>query len=401
MNYDRPSPPLKGVRIVELTTMITGPLCGMLLADMGADVIKIEAPGGGDPFRTFKGGSYSPHFIVYNRNKRSLTLDLKSASGRNILERLLEDTDVLIENFRPGVMEKLGFSYDRLRDINPRLISCSITGFGRDGPYAQRPAYDAVAQALSGMSSLFVDPSDPQLSGPTISDNITGIFAAYGIQAALYRRERTGEGGRVDTNMLAATMAFMPDPFAYVTQLSEVPDRLTRVTASQSYVLRCADERLLAVHLSSQPKFWTQLATALEAPSLVTEQPFKERDERMAHYGDVIAALNAIAARHPRAYWMERLTEHDVPFAPVNSVSEAMDDPQVRHLDCFFSIQHPRHGAVRGVRRPVWIDGVRDDQPLSPPPDLGEHNEEILSALGFESHTMKRQPEQTGAKEKP
>ena len=176
---------LDGVRVIELTTMITGPLAGMLLADLGASIIKIENPEGGDPFRYFRGGNYSGHFIAYNRNKRSLTLDLRSPRGKEILLDLIKQADVLIDNFRHGVLDRLSFSDEALGNANPRLIHASITGFGRDGPYANRPFYDAVAQSLSGMLSQFVDPQSPQAGGPTLSDNITGFYAAYGILGAL------------------------------------------------------------------------------------------------------------------------------------------------------------------------------------------------------------------------
>src|SRR5215471_16168186 len=202
---------LDGVRIVELTTMITGPLAGQLLADLGASVVKIENREHGDPFRNYHGGRYSGHFIAYNRNKRSITLDLRSQRGKEIFLSLVERADVLIDNFRPGVLDRLGFTAEVLSHANPRLISASITGFGVDGPYRDRPSYDAVAQALSGMLSQFLDAQAPQPAGPTLSDNITGHYLAYGILAALFERARTGKARRVETTMLEATMAFAPD----------------------------------------------------------------------------------------------------------------------------------------------------------------------------------------------
>jgi len=178
---------LKGVRVIELGTMITAPLAAMMLADLGADVVKIERPDGGDPFRSFHGGLYSPHFIAFNRNKRSVALDLQSKTGKKTLRALLREADVLIDNYRSGVMDRLGLSAEFMRREYPSLIWCSITGFGADGPYALRPAYDAVAGALSGVASLTLDPTEPVASGPTIADNITGMYAAYGILGALLR----------------------------------------------------------------------------------------------------------------------------------------------------------------------------------------------------------------------
>ena len=193
---------LDGVRVIELTTMITGPLAGMLLADLGASVIKIENRDGGDPFRSFGGGRYSGHFISYNRNKRSLTLDLRSPQGKEIFLSLVRQADVLIDNFRHGVLDRLGLSDAVLRNANPRLIHASITGFGASGPYRDRPSYDAVAQSLSGVLSQFIDPESPELAGPTLSDNVTGFYAAYGILGALYERERAGQGRRIETSLL-------------------------------------------------------------------------------------------------------------------------------------------------------------------------------------------------------
>ncbi|SOE98801.1 formyl-CoA transferase [Burkholderia sp. OK233] len=374
---------LQGIKIVELTTMITGSLAGMMLGDLGADIVKIEQPGSGDPFRSFRGGLYSPHFVVYNRNKRSMTLDLKAPQGREILSKLLAQADVLIENFRPGVLERLGFDEKTLSDLSPGLIHCSITGFGHDGPYRSRPAYDAVAQAVSGIAGLFVDPDEPALCGPTLSDNLTGMFACYGIQAALLERERCGQVRRVDVNMLASSLAFIPDPFAYVTQMDTIPDHRTRVRASQSYALRCADGRTIAVHLSSQQKFWDQLLAALGAAELAADPRFLTRDDRIANYEQAAVELGRVTAEAPCAWWVTRLEEYDVPFAVMNRIPEVFEDPQVQHLDSFFVIEHPTQGKVTGVRRPVWFDHARDDQPLGAPPSLGEHTDDILRDLGY------------------
>lgn len=377
------SGPLEGVRVIEFTTMITGPLAGMMLADLGAEVIKIENPNGGDYFRSFRGGLYSPHFCVYNRNKRSITVNLRSEQGRDIALALIKDADVLIENFRPGVMERAGLGMDTLREANPRLIYCSITGFGEDGPYKDRPAYDAVAQSLGGVAGLFLDPDNPQVTGPTISDNMTGAFACYGIQGALFERERTGRARRVDVNMLTSTIAFAPDPFGYFTQMDLVSDQFTRARSSQSYAFTCGDGKLLAIHLSSQPKFWEAMMAVLDAEEIAADPRFQTRPQRIDNYTQIVEVVQPIIATKPRGHWMERLEEHDVPFAPVNSIPEVFEDPQVKHLDTFFEIEHPSEGTVKGIRRPVWLDGGRDDQPLEPPPTLGEHTDEILAELGY------------------
>jgi formyl-CoA transferase len=374
---------LDGIRVVELATMITGPLTGMMLADLGAEVVKVENPDGGDPFRSFRGGQYSPHFCAYNRNKKSVALDLRSEFGQRALDALVQHSDVLLDNFRAGVLERLGFPDARLRQLNPSLIHCSITGFGPTGPYVRRPAYDAVAQALSGMSSLMVDPQDPRISGPTVADNVTGQYACNGIVAALLERERTGVARRVEVNMLDATIAFMPDPFAYYTQMGLVSDPYLRARTSQSYVFKCADGKMLAIHLSSREKFWEQFQEALERPDLGKDPRFASRMSRIEHYEGIAGAAGRSFAEKPRAYWLGRFAERDIPFAPIHDVTEVASDPQVMHLDSFMRLEHPTEGPVTSIRRPVWFDGSRDDQPTVAPPTLGEHTDEVLRALGI------------------
>jgi crotonobetainyl-CoA:carnitine CoA-transferase CaiB-like acyl-CoA transferase len=374
---------LKGVRVVELSTVITAPLTGLMLADLGAEVIKVEHPQGGDPFRNFRGGRYSPNFVAYNRGKRSVQLDLRTEAGRAILLELAARADVLLENYRPGVMDKLGLGDDVLRAANARLIHCSITGFGASGPYSARPAYDNVAVALSGISSVQLDPEHPQSSGPTIADNATGMFACYGILGALYDRERNGRGRRVDVNMLEAGIAFIPDPFANYTRAGIVSDRLTRVAASQSFAFRCGDGKLLSVHLSSQPKFFEAMAAALERPDLVRDERFATRELRIANYGELTGMLAEIVATKPLAHWMNVLEQNDVPSAPVQSLQEVLDDPQVRHLDTFYRQRHPTEGEITAIHRPVLIDGVREERVL-PAPTLGEHTDEVLAELGYD-----------------
>ena len=204
---------LSGIRIVEQGTFITGPCAGMMLADLGADVIKIESPEG-DPYRAYQGGQYSPHFQAYNRNKRSLALDLKSAADRALFDTLATQADVFIQNFRPGTADRLGAGAARLQGMNERLVYCSISGFGSSGPYVDRPSYDSVAQALSGFLSVVVDAAQPRFLGPALADAITGIYAAYGVLGALVQRGRTGRGCLVEVSMLEAMSHFAVEPFA-------------------------------------------------------------------------------------------------------------------------------------------------------------------------------------------
>jgi len=368
---------LDGVKVLELGTTLTAPFAGMLLGDLGADVVKVENPDGGDHFRSFRGTLYSPQFIAYNKNKRSVTIDLRSDDGKAMLWELIDHADVLLDNFRHGVMDRLGFSWDALHARNPRLIFCSITGFGTTGPYRDRPAYDTVATALTGVLSLFLDRDDPGISGPTIADNAGGVFACYGILGALFERTRSGIGRRVEVNMLEALMAFVPDSFAMLTSIGVVSDRDTRVASSQSYALKCADGKLVALHLSSPEKFWQGLVRAFEAPELATDPRFERRMGRVDNYDALRRELKAIAIRQTRAYWVARFEEYDVPYAPINAVDEALADPQIQALGTFYTTTHPHEGEVVSIRRPVLIDGQRSVADV-PPPTLGEHNAEVL-----------------------
>jgi crotonobetainyl-CoA:carnitine CoA-transferase CaiB-like acyl-CoA transferase len=374
---------LKGVRVVELGTMITAPLAGMMLADLGAEVIKIEHPQGGDPFRSFRGGQYSPHFVAYNRGKRSIKLDLRNEAGAAVLRKLLARSDILLENYRAGVMDRLNFGAESLAATNPKLIHCSITGFGASGPYSGRPAYDSVGLALSGIASLFLDPENPQACGPTIPDNATGMFACYGILGALYERERTGRGRRVEVNMLEAAISFIPDPFANHTQMGIKNDPLTRVASSHSFAFRCADGKLLAIHLSSQAKFWEGMLTAIGRTELASDERFAGREARIKNYLELTHVLAKTFATKPRGEWMTQLEAEDVPFAPVHNIPEVIDDPQIKHLETFRTLQHPTEGDMVSIRRPVRIDGGRDGSDL-PAPTLGQHTDEVLLELGYD-----------------
>jgi len=375
-------PTLAGIRVVEQGTFITGPCAGMMLADLGADVIKIESPDG-DPYRAYQGGQYSPHFQAYNRNKRSLALDMKLQSDCALFDKLAGEADVYIQNFRPGTAERLGAGVARLQGLNPRLVCCSISGFGSSGPYVDRPSYDSVAQALSGFLSVVVDHRRPQFLGPALADAITGMYASQGILAALVQRGRTGRGAHVEVSMLEAMTHFAVEPFAAFFALGETPTSADRPRLAQAYILRTADDRLIAIHLSSLEKFWQGLCAALEAPELKADPRFNPRERRIAEYETLRLELDARFARKPLEYWVQRLQAEDVPHAPVNLLDDVVRDPQVEHLGIVVPIESP-HTATRAVRPAAQFDGLRAHS-VTAAPLLNQHGDSIRSALSLNS----------------
>ncbi len=379
--------PLAGIRVVELSTFITAPLTGMMLADMGAAVIKVENPDGGDPFRSYGGGSYGAQYCSYNRNKRSIAISLRTELGRAAIEKLVQRSDVLLDNFRAGVLDRLGLTAGRLRELNPRLVHCSITGFSTEGPYSARPCFDSIAQGLSGMYSQFLDPENPRLTGTTISDNVTGQYAAYGILSALFERERTGVARRVEVNMIEATMAFMPEPFGYLTQNGEHADAFLRVRNSLAFAFRCRDGRLVVTHMSSRQKFYEQFVETIGRADLVDDARFRTLEGRIARYEALWNIARDAFATKDRAEWLRLFEGVDIPFSSINDIEDVMADPQVRAMDSFYKLRHAQKGELTSIRRPVRLDGRRDDQAAVAPPTLGEHTDEILRELGLASES--------------
>jgi crotonobetainyl-CoA:carnitine CoA-transferase CaiB-like acyl-CoA transferase len=376
---------LSDFTVLDLGTFITAPYAAMLLAELGADVIKVERPDGGDPFRWFSGGVSSPHFQAHNRHKRSVALDYTVPKGRELLYALIEHADGLVINVRPGVEQRLGLDEATLRRLNPKLVFCYITGFGADGPYAKQAAYDNVGQAASGLLARFHNTSDARVAGPAISDAATGIFACIGILGALLERARTGAGRKVEVNMIESTLALAIEPLAhYFTTGAEQPFYL-RGAYSQAYILTCKDGKRIALQMSSREKFWRGLAAAIEQPDLLERYP--DRKSLVDNYAKIAAELSEIFSQRPRSEWLERLFEHDVPFAAEHQLSELEQDPQVRHLDPFYALDHPIAGTVKSVHRAVRIDGSREID-FRPPPMLGEHTYEVLSKLGIADDTL-------------
>ena len=370
---------LSGVRVVELTSYISGPYAGMLLADFGAEVIKIEPPERGDPFRGW-GTLDNPFFRSVNRNKKSVALDLKTPSGVASARRLIDRSDVVIENYRTSALDRLGLGYEDVRKQNPRLIYCSITGFGDFGPFAHNPGYDTVGQAMGGLLGLLTDMNDPKPMGVSLSDHLAGLVACNGILAALCARERTGTGQRVDTSLLESTISFIGENATKFLEDRQVPSRATRTHSAQVFAFVDGDGLPFVIHLSSPQKFWDGLLRAIERPAWNKDERFCDRRARIKNYEALHAELSAVFRGASRQQWLSRLEREDVPASPINNLAEVFSDPQVEALGLVARIPHPTRGHVELVR-----NGVRlSETPTcvhSSAPELGQHNSELLGPL--------------------
>ena len=371
---------LEGIRIIEFANYVSGPYAGMLLGDLGAEVIKVEEPTRGDPFRGWGRVEYSPTFGSVNRNKKSVTLDLKSETGKADARALVTTADVVIENFRPGTMERLGLSHDSFASQNPRLIWCSITGYGNDGPYALRPGYDTVGVATSGLLSLLTDIGDPKPMGISLSDHLAGITASNGIMAALIARGRTGRGQCVETSLLESTLSFCGENAARFFENQKVPSRATRTHQAQVYAFTAGDGKAFVIHLSSPAKFWKALVDVAGKPEWLEDPRFATKETRGKHYDALNHALSDIFRSDTRDFWLTQLQAADVPAAPLNTFDDVFSDPQVEHLKMRVEVSHPVLGSVGLVRNGLRLsDTPAEVRTCSP--ELGEHNEEILTPL--------------------
>jgi crotonobetainyl-CoA:carnitine CoA-transferase CaiB-like acyl-CoA transferase len=371
---------LAGITVLELASYVSGPYAGMLLSDLGATVIKVEPPEGGDPFRRWGKVDYSATFGSLNRNKKSVTLDLRAKADRETVRHLAKDVDVLIENLRPGAMDRMELGYDRLRVLNDRLVYCSISGFGSDGPYRAYPGYDTIGQGMSGLLSLLTEMHAPKPMGLSLSDHLAGLFACYGVLAAIIARQRTGSGQRVETSLLEASIAFLAENAANFFEGGPPPDRATRTRQAQVFAFVARDDRPLVVHLSSPEKFWEGLLRVVDRPDLATDPRFGSRQARIDNYDALNDIFAGIFRMRGRDEWLVRLRADDVPCGPLYDLGEVFADPQVKHLGMLKKLPHPRRGkvavvgnAVRFSRTPVVISRAA--------PELGEHTESILSSL--------------------
>ncbi len=365
------------IKVLEVGGFISGPFCTMLLADFGAQVTKVEPPEGGDAFRGWEQElGDNPTFRTFNRSKKSLALDISKPKGREVFLKLVPDTDVVVENLRPGKMGAIGLGYSELSRINPRIVYCSISCYGATGEYSPRPGYDAVAQAMSGWLSLITDLHDPNPIGPAIADQMSGLFAAYGVLGALVQRDKTGKGSYLEVSMLESCIQMAAANIQQQLATGKVQAASSRPKRSQSYGFVASDGLPFVIHLSSLPKFWLGLlkVTGLEDWS----KRYANLPVRVEKYNEIRSGLQSVFATKPRDYWLKQLVEQDVPCAPVYNTAEVLQDPNIAKMEIVSYTAGKPH--IMSPVRSEWIE-----RKAGKPPSLGENTESILRELNLET----------------
>ena len=378
-------PLLHGIRVLDLTRVLAGPYCTQLLGDLGADIIKVEFPGRGDDTRhwgpPFTESGQAAYFLSTNRNKRSLTLNLKSDKGQEILRSLIQQSDVLVENFRTGTLAKWGLDYDTLQQLRPGLIYCTITGYGTNGPYKDRAGYDFMVQAMSGFMSV-TGPAEgsPVRAGVAIADLSTGMLAGNAILAALFAHERTGEGQRIDMALLDSQVALNSYVASNYLVSGELPQRLgnghPNIVPYQEFRAR---DGYFAFGAGNDNQ-WQKLCQAIDKPEWITDERFHTNSARLANRSTVITMLNEVFSNRNAAEWMALFDEIGIPSAPINNIEQVFNDPQVEARGLRTEVPHPSGETVPLVRSPLHIP-TNPSKIRYAPPLLGEHTEEILDEL--------------------
>jgi crotonobetainyl-CoA:carnitine CoA-transferase CaiB-like acyl-CoA transferase len=377
---------LEGVKVVELAQIMAGPTCGMLLADMGADVIKVEKLPGGDDTRSYsepqvKGESAA--FMILNRNKRGIAVNLKTAGGLEVVKRLLADADVVTENYRKGTLEKLGLGYGVLQKLNPRLVYCAISGYGRTGPYADKGGFDLIAQGFSGLMSITGEPGGPPVkSGTPVADINAGIFAALGIVSALLARARTGCGQMVETSLMEAGIqqTYWQAAIYFATGVNPGPSGSAHILTAPYQAFPTADGwiNLGGANQSN----WERIVKAIGMPELAADPRFTTNTDRMRNLSALTPLLGDALKKKPSAHWVAEFEAAGVPVGPVNRIGDMLADPQVKARDMVVETEHPKAGRVKGIGHPIKFTDTPGEM-KRPAPLLGQHTREVLGGLGY------------------
>ncbi len=386
--------PLAGVRVLDISQVMAGPVACMLLGDMGADVIKVEPPGSGDQTRGSMGfrmkGADSLGFINMNRNKRSITLDLKSPAGREVLLQLARDSDILVENYRPGALRRMGLGYEALREVNPRLVYTSISGFGQSGPWADRPGFDLMAQAMSGVMSVTGYPDSPPVKcGVPVADIGCALFAVYATLSAYIGAKQTGQGQYVDAALFDAAMAFSVWDICDYWGTGKPPEPLgtaNKMTAPYQ-AMACADGHF--VMGANNQKLWEKLCRLMGREELLADPRFATIALRLANRAALQEALEQTFRLHPKDYWVDQLLAHGLPAGPILSYPQAFGSEHAQARGMRMEIDHPVEGRVPNIGFPVKLSGT-PQQVRRHPPLLGEHTDEVLRELGLDDAQRQR-----------
>lgn len=378
---------LEGIRVLDLTRALAGPFCTLMLGDNGADVIKIEIPGSGDDTRKWGPpfiGDESAYFLSINRNKRSLTLNLQDPKAQDVFMKLAKDSDVVVENFTPGVMDRFGLGYDSVKAVNPNVVYCSISGFGQDGPYRSRPAYDQIMQGIGGLMSITGEPDgEPQKIGIAVTDIGAGMWSAFAITTALHHRDKTGEGQYIDISMLDAQVAWLTYQAAFFFANDEPPKRMgaAHPTLVPYQAFMCSDGKYINVAVGSE-RIWERFCQGMGREDLKDHPDYSVNSVRVAHRGAIVSMLQEIFLTRPVSEWVEDLQAANVPCGPINDLADVFADPQVLARDMLQEMPHPTLGTIKQTGLPIKFSRTPGGLDRHPPL-LGEHNQEILSSLGY------------------
>ena len=378
--------PLHGVKVIELAQIMAGPTCGMLLADMGADVIKVEKLPGGDDTRSYTEplqGGESAAFMMLNRNKRGIAVNLKTAGGLEVVKKLLADADVVTENYRKGTLEKLGLGYDVLQALNPRLIYCAVSGYGRTGPYADKGGFDLIAQGFAGIMSITGEPGGPPAkSGTSIADINAGTFAALGIVSALFARNATGRGQMVETSLMEAAIqqTYWQSAIYFATGQNPGPSGSAHILTAPYQAFPTSDG-WINLGGANQAN-WERIVKAIGKPELAEDARFRTNGDRMRNLAALTPIMAGALSQRPSADWIATFEAAGVPVGPVNKIGDMLGDPQVAAREMVVEVDHPKAGRVKALGFPVKFSETRGEITRAAPL-LGQHTDEILGSLGY------------------